>query len=258
MNGFDNEFNFVKEFNRKKLKDLNPRLREIIDDIFYDISEEDEITCWRNHKKQKYDIMIRINGNLKGISIKMGDKNSVHTEKIGAFCDFLYSLGATKDIVKAYLDFHYGDGTRNGKGLIRLSSEQYRSMYQEEINILNTFLNTEENISKALDRFVLKGLNSDYEIDGLIIGTPDDFLWIKKSSIVNVLMQNKRASNTVHFSNLICQPLNRCSNYNPKYSYGRFYVQVKWYSLFDDVIESMVYKNFLDEANESFEYPFLL
>ena len=54
---------------------------------------------------------------------------------------------------------------------------------------------------------------------------------------------NKYCS-AVHFGALVCQPLNRCLNYNNRYSYGRFYVQVKWYSLFDDIIESMNYSSF--------------
>ena len=54
---------------------------------------------------------------------------------------------------------------------------------------------------------------------------------------------NKYCS-AVHFGALVCQPLNRCLNYNNRYSYSRFYVQVKWYSLFDDIIESMNYFSF--------------
>ncbi|MGN0966666.1 MAG: hypothetical protein ACI4OP_03630 [Candidatus Coprovivens sp.] len=242
MNGTNNEFDFVLEFNNKKVKELNPLLRFIIEDIFYDISEGDTIKAWRNHLKQKSDILLNIKGVIKGISIKMGGRNSVHVEHIGDFCNFLYKLGATKEQVNSYIKYHYADGTLNGKGIERLSCAQYKKKYQKEIDILNRFLNTQKNVSKAIDRFVLKGNNSDYEIDGIIWGTPKDFLWISKKEIINIIMLKRvYYSSAVHFSTLVCQPLNRCLNYNSRYSYGRYYVQIKWYTLFDDIVESMSY-----------------
>ncbi len=57
----------MKTSTKKKTFKKTSGERKIIDDIFFDIIEKDEITCWRNHKKQKYDIMIRIRGNLKGL-----------------------------------------------------------------------------------------------------------------------------------------------------------------------------------------------
>lgn len=245
MDGTNNEFNFVLEFNNKKVKELNPLLRQIIDDIYYDISENDTIKAWRNHSKQKTDIFLRINRIIKGISIKMGNRNSVHVEHIGEFCDFLYKLGASPEQVKSYIKYHYADGTLNGKGVERLSSEQYKKHHQNEINVLNLFFNTRENVSKAIDRFLIKGNNSEYEIDGIILGTPDDFLWIKKADIINIFFINKdKYCSAIHFGPLVCQPLNRCLNYNTRYSYGRYYVQVKWYSIFDDIMESMNYLSY--------------
>ena len=65
MKGTDNEFQFVLAFNNKRVKELNPLLRQIIDDIYYDINDEDIIKAWRNHKKQKADILLNINGFIK-------------------------------------------------------------------------------------------------------------------------------------------------------------------------------------------------
>ena len=35
------------------------------------------------------------------------------------------------------------------------------------------------------------------------------------------------------------QPKNRCLNYNTKYKKDRYCIQIKWYNLFDDIIENM-------------------
>ena len=60
--GYQNEFLFVLEFNNKKVKELNPLLREVIDDLFKDINENDIVKSWRNHiNNQKGDIFIKIN-----------------------------------------------------------------------------------------------------------------------------------------------------------------------------------------------------
>ena len=50
LDGFQNEFLFVLEFNNKKIKELNPLLREVIDDLFPGYNEDSIIKSWRNNK----------------------------------------------------------------------------------------------------------------------------------------------------------------------------------------------------------------
>lgn len=40
INGFDNEFEFVKYLNGKRVGELNPMFREVIDTIFYGINDD--------------------------------------------------------------------------------------------------------------------------------------------------------------------------------------------------------------------------
>ena len=46
-------------------------------------------------------------------------------------------------------------------------------------------------------------------------------------------------STAVHFGPMTIQPKNRCLNYNYKYEKDRYCIQIKWYNLFDDIIENM-------------------
>lgn len=89
VNGYDNEYEFVKYLNGKKVSDLNPLFGDFIDDLFKIKDNNDIITCWRNHYPQKSDIFIKINGKIKGVSIKMGSRNSLHVERISDFIHFL-------------------------------------------------------------------------------------------------------------------------------------------------------------------------
>ena len=53
INGFDNEFDFVKYLNNKKIKELNPVFRELVDKLFGFKNENYIIKCWRNHYSKK-------------------------------------------------------------------------------------------------------------------------------------------------------------------------------------------------------------
>ena len=71
QDGFQNEFYFVLEFNNKKIKELSPKLREIIDDLYPNYNENFIIKSWRNHNKdEKADIYLKINNSIRTISIK--------------------------------------------------------------------------------------------------------------------------------------------------------------------------------------------
>ena len=243
MNGFDNEFAFVLALNNKTIKELTPICRDLIETIFPDENENSIIKCWLNHFKQKSDIFVKINNKMKGISIKKGMKNSVHVEPISEFISFLINNHIPRDSIIEYLKFHYADGTTNGKGLKRISTEEYKVQNQDKIDKINREINNEQLLIKAIDRFIIKGNNSLFPISALIYGEVDDFIFITKEDIRNIILRKKDDySSTVHFSVLTVQPKNRCLNYNTKYEKDRFCVQVKWYNLFDDIIENMYLK----------------
>ena len=105
---------------------------------------------------------------------------------------------------------------------------------------MNLWFNNEKILSSVCDRFLIRGLIYNDRIDALVYGTPNDFIWIKRDDIYKIIdIKKNNNCSAPHFGQLICQPLNRCLNRNPKYEYARDYVQIKWYSLFDDIIEYM-------------------
>lgn len=214
--------------------------RELIDELYEPMDEETIIKAWLNKLPQKTDFFIKINNKMKGISVKKGIKNSVHVEGITNFIHFLITNGVPRDIVISYLQYHYADGTNNGKGNNRLSIEEYKKTHQKEIDKINQIINDEKILKKAIERFVIKGNNSNYYIDAIIYGEVDDFIWLLTDDIYKVILSKKdEYSTSVHFGPLTCQPKNRCLNYNPKFEKDRFCVQLKWYNLNDNIIEFM-------------------
>ena len=240
ISGEENEFTFVQYLNNKKISMLNPMFKDLIDELFPLEDENSIIKCWKNHLKQKSDIFIKINNKIKGISIKKGNRNSVHVERISDFIHFLIENNVKKDTIIEYLKYHYADGSTNGKGFKRLSASEYKKDNQKKIDEINKEFNNEKIIKAAIDRFIIKGNNSDYYIDAIIDGEVDNFVWITRNDIVNIILSKKDVySTSVHFGPITCQPKNRCLNYNSLYEKDRFCVQMKWYSLFDDIIENM-------------------
>ena len=240
INGLDNEYEFVKYLNGKKISELNPLFKDLIFELFHCEKETEIIKSWRNHNKQKSDIFIKINKKMKGISIKKGIKNSFHVERITDFINFLIENNIDRETVIEYLKYHYADGTTNGKGKKRLSVEEYKKENQSKIDKINERINQEKILEKAIERFIIKGKNSDYYIDAIICGEVDDFFWITKDNIIELILSKKdEYSSAVHFGPMTIQPKNRCLNYNPKYEKDRYCIQVKWYNFFDDIIEYM-------------------
>lgn len=239
QDGYQNEFLFVLEFNNKKVKELNPLLREVIDDLFPNTNEENVIKSWRNHiNNQKGDILVKINDQIRLISIKKGSRNSVHLENIEAFKILLKESGIKDKNIYNYELFHYGVDKFNYKKI--LTSSEFCKKNKRKIKKLNESLKKID-INKIIDRFILRGNNSNYRVDGLIHGTPNDFLWINKKAVYEIIKNSlDKESSTVHIGSLYIQPLNRCINNNKKYAWCRDYVQIKWYSLYDDIIK---YKN---------------
>ena len=238
--GIKNEYAFMKYLNGKKVYELNPLFYDLIKKLFK-CNDSDIITCWKNDKLEKTDIYLSINGIIKGISIKMGSKNSVHVERITDFVHFLIECRIPRDIIIKYLEYHYADGTRNGKGLKRLSIEEYKTNHMQDIHAINEEFNNIKILEKVIERFVIKGINSETGIDALVYGNVNDFMWITSDEIRNIIISKHQIESTgVHFGCLSCQIKARNLNFNPKYEKSRFCVQIKWYSLFDDIIE---YKN---------------
>ena len=238
ITGKNNEYEFVKYLNGKRISELNPMFRDLIDELFPNQQPNSIIKSCKNHYKEKSDIFIKINGKMKGISIKKGYKNSVHVERISDFIHFLIENNIDREIVIEYLKYHYADGSTNGKGNKRIPVEEYKKDNQSKIDKINKVLNDEKIIKKAINRFVTRGKNTDYFISAIVYGEVNDFIWATKEQIEEIILSKKDVySSAIHFGALTCQPKNRCLNYNPLYEKDRFCVQIKWYNIFDDIIE---------------------
>lgn len=207
LNGFKNESDLVKYLDGKRVKELNPMFRSFIDCLFENPKLNSRIICYKNSLRQKSDIFIRIGSIVKGISIKTGSRNSIHVEPISEFIHFLIENKVSRECVIEYLKYQYADGTTNGKGKNRISSEEYKKMNQEGIDKINISINNPDLLNNAIDKFILKGNNSNTYISAIIHGDVSDFVWITKEDIRKIILSKTNIYSTaVHFGTLTCQP----------------------------------------------------
>lgn len=211
----------------------------MLEALFPNIGDNDIIFAKKYGEYAKADMIIEVNGVRKGISIKCGSRNSVHLEKIDSFISFLRKYGYEES--DELLKYLYSDGIKDNTGTNRISACEYKLTHSEEIKVINIYLNKRKILIPLIKRFlVCSDVNYKVKVDVFICGTLNDFLWITKDEAIELLLQDSDfASGGVHASKLFIQQWNKNINYNSKYEYCREYIQVKWYSLFDDIIRVM-------------------
>lgn len=245
IDGNKNEYEFIKYLNLKKVKELNPMFLELIETLFTDIDKEDYIYCDKIKMESKGDIKIKINNQIKIISIKKGVKNSIHIEPVEKFIEFLKYYTTSEEVINNFLEYHYADGTTNGTGEQRISAKEYKINNQEKIDKINKRFNTKFMLHRACYRFVFKGIHHQEIIDALIFGVVEDFIWATREELEKIILSKvDEYSTEPHFGPLSIQPWSRCLNHNSKYERCRHFIQVKWYNLADDIINIMAnYRN---------------
>ena len=240
--GFQNERDFVGLFNNKFLYELDDNSRCFLKELFGEVIDNDEkIKSWKNQMVQKTDIFIKYKNYIKNISLKCGNNNSVHCEQLQEFRRYLENLKIPYKIIEKYASYHYGYA-RNDEGEIdfskSLSSEEYKKIYQSEIDIFNKSINKTRIIVDMIDRFIVRGRNSDYDIDALVCGTIDDYVWIMKYDLYDLILSKRCLDYTSpHIACMTIGPRIRNLNHDSKNLKDRYIVCIRWNFIRESIIE---------------------
>lgn len=240
--GYQNEYDFVELFNNKYLYELDENTQFFLKELFGEIiDEEEKIKSWKNKMVQKTDIFIKYKNYIKNVSLKCGNNNSIHHESIQEFKRYLEKLGIPYNIIDKYVSYHYGymkdkDGKTDFSKL--LSADEYKKIYQSEIDIFNNQINKTRIIVDMIDRFIVRGRNSDYDIDALICGTIDNFVWIMKYDLYDLILSKRCLDFTSpHVACMTIGPKKRIINGDLKNIRDRYLVCVRWNFIMESIIE---------------------
>ncbi len=194
-NGLKNENDFVNYFNNKYFSEFDKNTQSLLKNIFDDVIDDSmPIIAWKNKLQQKADVFIKFKNYIKGISIKSGKGNSMHQENLHDFEEFLKSIYVPYYAVDNYTSFHFGyardkEGTRITSR--KLGTYDYLNLFQKEVDSLNKYINKTRAMISIIDRVVIKGRNSEYGIEALISGTPNNFIWISKDDLYDLFLAKK-------------------------------------------------------------------
>ena len=239
--GYQIEIDFVEYFNDKYFYEFDQNTKNFLIDLFGNVFDDTEkIKAWKNKMVQKADMFIKYKNHIKNISLKCGNSNSVHHEQIQEFKRYLENMGIPYKVVDKYVSYHYGykkDVNGNIDFSKRLSSEEYKKLYQNEIDIFNSYINKTKIIVDMIDRFIIRGRNSDYDIDALVCGTINDYVWILKYDLYDLIL-SKRSNDftSPHIACLTIGPKKRLlsSDSNVK---DRYLVCIRWNFIRESIID---------------------
>ncbi|EOU1841906.1 hypothetical protein IZT14_002212 [Clostridium perfringens] len=193
--GNNNEDILVSALNQKSFNNLNKNLKKFISCIDPSINNDDIIYAEKLGGQKKSDIQLKVKNKKYNISVKMGQANSVHQEKIEDFITFLKeNYNISDDLSDSLRFFIWGDGTLDGTAPLkdRMSVSTLKKKHPELIEKINLLLSNHKN--ELIDRFIFVGRHDD-SIDYIYHGNDIKGSWASKKEIFPYLLNstNKRA-----------------------------------------------------------------
>ena len=236
--GYENEIDFINYLNKRKYEELNPLMQDVIIKLYPEIKPKDIINAKKYGRYAKTDIVISVRNKKRGISIKYGYKNSVHLESLSGFKKYLLKNDITNDQIDLLYRYIYSDGTNNNTGTRRISNAEYIDEKQEEIKVLNKIFKDMK--KKLIKRFLIEA-DAKYQVPPSIFihGEANDFIWATREEVEEYLEKENIDSTSVHAGKLYIQCWNKNLKRNEKYEFCRDFIQVKWFSMYDDMISIM-------------------
>lgn len=230
--GIQNEINFKNLLDNKKVYQLPNEVQEILFFIFENITLRSTVYCWRSKYNEKADIKIKINGVIKGISIKSGKFCSMHQENIKKFYPFLLKIGVDNKVIELF--DKYLKGIINNK---KVSAAEYIEKFPKDVDVIRNKFNEYYIKINLIIRFIFQGTEiQKYDCDALIYGTPESFIWATKKEILEYLVNYQIIKESfINISALNIKCYDRNLRNNPLRIEQQDSIQIKWYSIEDDL-----------------------
>lgn len=230
--GIKNEIDFAHYIDHKEVKDLPLQYQKLIYSLFKDATENSKIDCWKSKRNEKADIKLKINGEVKGISIKTGHNCSIHQEQDESLYRFLTKIGLENKIITYIKKFM--EGYLNN---VRVDAITYINNNQQEIGKVKDAINDYYIKVNLLIRFLFMGTEKqNYDCDAIIYGTPKYFLWATKSELLKYLMEKEPSNhNRINISTLSLKCYDRNLRNNSFRIDKEKQIQIKWYEIENDL-----------------------
>lgn len=237
-NGTQFELDFMNALNEKHFSELSENLQKVVKMIFPNVSSQDIVKSEKCDPYGKPDISIIVNGVAHFVSLKTNTAKHVHSESLNVFVDQLKNYNISNDTINVIKKFHYGDGTLNGKGEIRMSYDELFPTMISEIKIANEELNQfNERMVKIVDKFLFEGNDSSKQEAEFIYHGSLNFgvLCSRKQVIKHLRRRNYDYMRNLHIGPLQFHPYARYASFKEKNPYKREIVNFVWVNFISDL-----------------------
>ena len=93
-------------------------------------------------------------------------------------------------------------------------------------------------IIDMIDRFIVRGRNSDYNIDALIHGIVGDYVWLLKDDIYDLILSKRSMEFTSpHVACMTIGPKKRNLERKPENAKDRYVVCIRWNFIRENIID---------------------
>ena len=214
--GIENEEKMCLSFNNKNYYELNKNLQLLAYYLFPRLDKEKNFRCFQTENFIKPDICISQESEMKYVSLKYGQSETLHNENIKTFVNFLRDSNISEETIETYLLYHYGDGTTDGTGKRRMSSIEARFAYDDRIRKMNEeFNNSKTFIKKAAERFMFQGVNPDAnKAEYIYHGDPEYGVFCSRNQFMRHIEKKnwEYMTTCVHIGPFVIRPHARYSN----------------------------------------------
>ena len=198
------------------------------------------IKCEKTQDYIKPDIIISFGGEKRYISIKSGRATNVHTEKIETFLKFLQELGVTRKTINTILLCHYGDGTLDGTGKIRLDWYELYQKYKDRILEANDELNDSTDfVKKVIKRTVFQGVDEKSHMAEYLYFGDQEYGTIVSFNQMNKYIDRKPHNwdfyENIHIGPIVLRPHGRYAHKQIVSEKRRNEIQCNWPNLHADL-----------------------
>lgn len=229
--GYTNEQEIINCLNGKKVSELNTNLQNFIKFIAKEnIAPETIIMAKKMAGTSKEDIIISFLEKSYTVSIKMGEANSVHQERVDDFTNYLENDfkfdKSTTNFIKFFI---WGDGTYDGSGQLseRKNAKKLASYHSEQIEKLSDKFNDIR--VELFDRFVFRN-----SVDYIYYGNSLSGVWASRKEVLEYVKNSDFESTAVlSIGPLTFQAWNRSLSGTSDHKRG--VIQLKWGTLFKDL-----------------------
>jgi len=236
--GLENEMQIMKEIDKRRIKKMSPPIQNLLYKMFEKVNQFKMLRAYKCGKYDKADLQICLDDVSYGVSIKCNSARIVHACYVKNLILFLRRYKISETTQKIILLYHYGDGTLDGKGKVRLDSHEVSLKLFNLIQKANIELNSNKTlVSDFVEMCLFLGTHSEgQKADFIYHGnleygyacSKDDikhFLQIKSFSYMKVL----------HIGPITIHPYARYVDFKDTNPKKRDMIQCEWPNLSRDL-----------------------